>query len=264
MNPYLKNENEAEELKRTQLPIDLQELSWIFEDSSIENRSYLDMKTGEIIQIFDDIMDSDEKELLDDKVEEGFGERYITIPNAESHEGYKDMEDFIGTVKEVKLKEKLYDAIARKGAFRRFKDVLNYYPEERERWFKFKNEKIMERVNEWLENEGIEIIPQTSIEIREISICEISKSKEVEESWKGFGARGCLKCDSEDGFKERYFIISRCPDSEEEEHWLDETMKKKYGVKQHGITAGIFNDSRGLINSAVCGKCGSHDIFFDF
>jgi hypothetical protein len=35
-------------------------------------------------------------------------------------------------------------------------------------------------------------------------------------------------------------------------------------VKGHGITAGIFNDSRGLINSAVCRKCGSHDIFFDF
>jgi hypothetical protein len=62
----------------------------------------------------------------------------------------------------------------------------------------------------------------------------------------------------------RYFVISRCHDSEEEEQWLGETLKKKFIVRQHGITAGIFNDSRGLINSAVCGKCGSHDIFFDF
>lgn len=160
MNPYLKNENEAEELKKIQLPIDLQELSWIFEDSSIEHRSYLDLKTGEIIQIFDDIMDPDEKEELDDKLDEGLGERYITIPNAESHDGYKDMEDFIETIKEVKLKERLYNAITRKSAFRQFKDVLNFYPKERERWFKFKDEKVMERVNEWLEEEGIEIIPQ--------------------------------------------------------------------------------------------------------
>ncbi len=250
--------------EKIQVPADLQKICILFEDSSIEHRSYLDLKTGEIIQIFDDIMDRDEKELLDDKVEEGFGERYITIPNAESYDGYRDMEDFIETVKEVKLKEKLYDAIARKGAFRRFKDVLNSYPKERERWFKFKDEKVMERVNEWLDEEGIEIIPQKPIEIREISLRKVNESKEIEESWKGFGARGCLKCDNEEGFKERYFIISRCPDSEEEEHWLDDTMKKKYGVKQHGITAGIFNDSRGLINSAVCGKCGSHDIFFDF
>ncbi len=264
MNPFLKNENEAEELKKTQLPIDLQELSWIFEDSSIEHRSYLDLKTGEIVQIFDDIMDPDEKEELDDKVDEGLGERYITIPNAESYDGYQDMKDFIDTVKEMKLKEKLYNAITRKGAFRRFKDLLTFYPKERERWFKFKDDRIKERVNEWLEEEGIEIIPQKPIEIREISLREISESTEIEESWKGFRARGCLKCDNEDGFKERYFVISRCPDSKEEEDWLDATMETKYGVKGHGITAGAFNDSRGLINSAVCRKCGSHDIFFDF
>lgn len=245
--------------EKIQLPIDLQELCFIFEDSSSEHRSYLDLETGEIIRIFDDITDSDEKEELDDKVEEGFGERYITIPNAESYDGYQDMEDFIETEKEVKLKEKLYNAIARKGAFRRFKDVLNSYPKERERWFKFKDEKVMERVNEWLEEEGVEIIPQKSIEIREITLREISELKEIEVAWKDFGARGCLDCENEDEFKERYFVISRCPDSKEEEDWLDETLKKKYG-----IAAGVFNDNRGLITSAVCEKCGSHNIFFDF
>ena len=149
--------------EKIQLPIDLQELYFIFEDSSCEHRSYLDLETGEIIRIFDDIMDSDEKEELDDKVEEGFGERYITIPNAESYEGYQDMEDFIETVKGVKLKEKLYNAIANKGAFRRFKDVVTSYPKDSERWFKFKYEKVIERVNEWLEYEGIEIIPKKPI-----------------------------------------------------------------------------------------------------
>jgi len=152
--------------EKIQLPIDLQELCIIFEDSSCEHRSYLDLNTGEIIRIFDDIMDADEKEELDDRVDEGLGERYITIPYADSHEGYKDMEDFIETVKDVKLKEKLYNSIVGKGAFRRFKDVLNSYPNERERWFKFKDEKVMERVNEWLNEEGIEIIPQKTFEIR--------------------------------------------------------------------------------------------------
>jgi hypothetical protein len=249
--------------EKIQVQADLKEICILFEDSSIEHRGYLDVKTGEIIQIFDDIMDPDEKEFLEDKVNEG-GERYITIPYSRSHEGYQDMEDFIETVNSGKLKEKLYKAITRKGAFRQFKDVLNSYPKERERWFKFKDEMVMERVNEWLEDKGIEIIPQKPIEIREISPREISESKEIEESWKCFGARGCLKCDSEEGFKVRYFVISRCPDSEEEEHWLDDTLNKEFGVKGHGIIAGIFNDSRGLINSAVCRKCGSHDVFFDF
>ncbi|GFO96244.1 hypothetical protein ig2599ANME_0433 [groundwater metagenome] len=247
--------------KKIQLPIDLQELCAAFEDSSDDHRYYLDLETGGITL---DFLDAAEREELDEMVDEASKERHRYLPIAESQVGYEDMKEYIETVKGANLKEKLSIAISGSGAFRRFKDVLNSYPKEKERWFKFKDEKVMERVNEWLEEEGIEIIPQKPIEIREISLREISESKEMEESWKGFGARGCLKCDSEDGFKERYFVISRCPDSKEEEDWLDETLKKKYGVKGHGITAGIFNDSRGLINSAVCRKCGSHDIFFDF
>lgn len=196
--------------KKIQLPIDLQELCAAFEDSSDNNRYYLDLKTGGITL---DYLDAAEREEIDEMVDDASKERYRYLPLAEFHVG---------------------------------------------------DEKIMERVNEWLEEEGIEIIPPKPIEIREISCREISESKEMEESWKGFGSRGCLKCGNEDDFKERYFVISRCPDSKEEEYWLDETMKKKYGVKGHGIAAGVFNDSRGLIISAVCRKCGSHDIFFDF
>jgi hypothetical protein len=247
--------------EKIQLPIDLQELCAAFEDSSDDHRYYLDLETGGIIL---DFLEAAEREELDEMVDEASKECYRYLPIAESQVGYEDMIEYIETIKGANLKEKLSIAISGSGAFRRFKDVLNSYPKERERWFKFKDEKVMERVNEWLDEEGIEIIPQKPIEIREISLREISEAKEMEESWKGFRARGCLKCDSEDGFKERYFVISRCPDSKEEEDWLDETLKKKYGVKQHGITAGVFNDSRGLINSAVCRKCGSHDIFFDF
>jgi hypothetical protein len=169
MNPDLRSESESEEYKKIQVHADLKEICILFEDSSCEHRGYLDLKTGEIIQIFDDIMDPDEIEYLDNKVDEGYGKRYITIPNAESYEGYQDMENFIETVNSVKLKEKLYNAITRKGAIKQFKDVLNSSPKERERWFKFKDEMVMGRVNEWLEKEGIEIIPQKLIEIREIS-----------------------------------------------------------------------------------------------
>ena len=43
-----------------------------------------------------------------------------------------------------------------RGAFRHFKDVLLDYPDERERWFKFKNARVRERILEWLESEGVE------------------------------------------------------------------------------------------------------------
>jgi len=46
-------------------------------------------------------------------------------------------------------------AIRGKGAFRRFKDVLEGYPEEMERWFSFKDDRLRERALEWLDDIGI-------------------------------------------------------------------------------------------------------------
>lgn len=51
-------------------------------------------------------------------------------------------------------------AINGKGAFRRFKDVLLRYPEERERWFRFKDERMQERALEWLDCIGISPIEE--------------------------------------------------------------------------------------------------------
>ncbi len=56
------------------------------------------------------------------------------------------------------LKEKLWIALNGKGAFRRFKDVLLNYPEKREKWFSFKDERLKKRVMEWLEENEIELI----------------------------------------------------------------------------------------------------------
>ncbi|MEF8874966.1 MAG: UPF0158 family protein [Candidatus Thermoplasmatota archaeon] len=61
------------------------------------------------------------------------------------------MQDFIQTVEDEDLREKLWIAIDGKGAFRRFKDVLRLYPDVRERWFEFKDERVERRVVEWLE-----------------------------------------------------------------------------------------------------------------
>ena len=177
--------------------VNLEELCAAFEDSSIDHRYYLDLISGEIFYITDD---SEEIEELDEIEIGGLGKCYASIPDIAPHEGYKDMEDFIETVKDVNLKEKLCIAINGKGAFRRFKDVLLPYQKERERWFTFKNAKTLEKVNEWLEEEGIEIIEAKPIEIREISTKELSESKEIVHEWMGFGPVGCLKCGSHDIF----------------------------------------------------------------
>jgi hypothetical protein len=170
------------------LKVDLSELAFVMENASWEISHYLDRETGEILMVSDDIrreLESlyeeiggletegsfDLTEMLQqsnlpewqkqaileaDQVEEGYGTRYIAIPKADSQEGYGDMESFILTVRNQRLQDELWRAIHGRGAFRRFKDVLADHPQERERWFTFKDEQMHQRVLDWLASEEIE------------------------------------------------------------------------------------------------------------
>jgi hypothetical protein len=142
-----------EEKNKKALNINLDELCEAMENNSYENEYFLDLETGEILFV-SEYMDEEESEKLKERIEEDF-ERYERIPKAESHEGYQDMVDFIATVDNEHLVELLEVAINGKGAFRRFKGVLLNYPEERERWFQFKDERMEERALEWLD--GIDV-----------------------------------------------------------------------------------------------------------
>ena len=128
------------------------------EDSSYEHEYYLDLETGEIL-FLSEYMDDEETEKLKDRIDDE-SDRYERIPKAESHEGYEDMQDFIATVKDEHLAELLEVAINGKGAFRRFKDVLLNYPEERERWFQFKDDRMQERALEWLDDIDVSLIEE--------------------------------------------------------------------------------------------------------
>ena len=145
------------EKKRT-LKIGLDELCSAMEDSSYEDEYYLDLETGEILLI-SDYVDDEEIGKMKDQIDEDT-DRYERIPKAESHEGYGDMVNFIGTVKDERLVELLEVAINGKGAFRRFKDVLLNYPEERERWFQFRDDRVHEKALEWLGDIDVSLIEE--------------------------------------------------------------------------------------------------------
>lgn len=132
------------------LRIDLDELCEAIDNSSYDHEYYLDLETCEILFV-SEYMDDEETEKLKDQIEEEF-DRYEPIPKAESHEGYRDMQAFIAIVEDQHLAESLEMAINGKGSFRWFKDVLLNYPEERERWLQFRDERMEERAVEWLDS----------------------------------------------------------------------------------------------------------------
>jgi hypothetical protein len=136
--------------------IDWNEIEGAFEFASYELPHYLDTVTGEVILLTEDGVEDYEQVL--EQVEADAEGRYLEIPVKDSSEGYRDMEHFIETVRDLRLRDLLEVAINGRGAFRRFKDVLLSYPEERERWFAFERERLVERIREWLQAEEIEPI----------------------------------------------------------------------------------------------------------
>ena len=144
--------------KKKTLKIGLDELYDAMENSSYEVEYYLDLETGEILFVSEG-MDDVETVKMKNQIEEELG-RYELIPKAESYEGYRDMQAFIATVEDDHLSELLEVAINGKGAFRRFKDVLLNYPEERERWFQFKDDRMEERALEWLDDIDVTLVEE--------------------------------------------------------------------------------------------------------
>jgi hypothetical protein len=94
-------------------------------------------------------------------VEAGYGIRYVAVPPVDSHEPYEDMADFIVTVTNRRIQERLAEAIAGQHPFRRFKDALLNYPQERERWFAFSAERQRQRALDWLEFIGVQLVGES-------------------------------------------------------------------------------------------------------
>jgi Mn-dependent DtxR family transcriptional regulator len=173
-----------------QLKIDWMELEAAFEMSSWEMHHYLDLETGDVLVVTDEATryveeppDGELSEWMQEmvkvarQVESGYGTRYIGIPEADSHEGYRDMEHFISTVRDDRLRDQLWRAIQGRGAFRYFKDVLSEFPAERERWFAFKDRRLHDRISWWLESEDIE--PTNPIEPPEVPEPEEEEADEA-------------------------------------------------------------------------------------
>lgn|SRR5574341_1577180 len=139
------------------LPIDLAELAFALEDNSPGHALYLDLETGELILVTEDVED-DELPLPREELEES--DRFLFVLPRPSHEGWRDMDDFVVTVGAGAFRDRLADAIRGRGAFGRFKRVLEERPDERERWFAFQQDRLDARALQWLADQGIDAIPR--------------------------------------------------------------------------------------------------------
>jgi len=151
------------------LAVNIAEIAELMDTTFDETECYLDLQTGKTELIPAELlgMDDEEDELssLPDwekdslavvkEIEAETG-RYVPIPEPDSREAYDDMVRFADTVTDPELRKSLDIALDGRGAFRRFRNVLDNHDSEQQRWFAFKERAMSERAREWLAEIGIE------------------------------------------------------------------------------------------------------------
>jgi hypothetical protein len=138
----------------TAIRIDWEELGFALTWRMDEGRHFLDRETGEVIAWTADDPEQSEED-LDARLAQG---RLIAIEPLPSSVTYPWMEEFVETVAAAGLRRRLEDALAGRGPFRRFKDVLGGDPAERARWFAFHDERVRGAAREWLQENGVEVV----------------------------------------------------------------------------------------------------------
>lgn len=134
----------------TLVPIDLSILSYILEGGHSDSQGYrLNVHTGQILsedpEGYDGVAEPPDWE--DREVWLEFGELW-------PRRGWQDMADFIETIEDPDLAERLAYAIRGKGAFRRFNDIV-YSTEYGSRWGLFRDERETGRARHWLSEQGL-------------------------------------------------------------------------------------------------------------
>ena len=184
-----KNVEQAPRLALKLLTIDFDKIQKAMEDVVRDSFDYfLDLNTGEVIALSEDVLDEvelrlyegdfdeigdsveyiefceeptlplwmeDEVELILDVILDRNG-RYVRIPERCSSEAHKVMSEFLENVEDPAIKKVLGHALSGKGAFRRFKDAIISYPKERKRWHGFNARLMKKAITEWLRSLEVE------------------------------------------------------------------------------------------------------------
>ena len=114
-------------------------------------KCYIHKKTGECKSIPDELrLDISDTDLWDEdikKIEANLSD-YIEIGGMSSHDSFRVMEGFAGSVDDSRFQDKLINALNRSKPFRNFKWEIDNSAEYRDKWFDFKAEKGAEHVKQ--------------------------------------------------------------------------------------------------------------------
>ena len=139
------------------VPVNWDDLEMALTTNPAEWTCYLDARSGEVQMVRLDGLGEDEDGPSEEEIDAALGAGHlIRVEPLGSRVEYGWMAAFVATVDDARLRDRLEVALDGRGAFRRFKNVLLYFPAERERWFAFRGERLRAAAREWLAEQGIE------------------------------------------------------------------------------------------------------------
>lgn len=135
------------------MKVDIKKIIDAIEMTADFTTEFYDVQNGEIVTIFDNTSYEEQQELCDN-IENNL-DRYYRLPSQYEIHEYSIMEDFINSLSDTEIKNKLLCAIHGKSAFRRFKDEVLYLG-IREDWFKFQHNAYVEIAKQWCDEHQLE------------------------------------------------------------------------------------------------------------
>ena len=115
---------------------------------------HYNLKTGKIIYVpnFNNMLYAEEEDWREelDELDENWLD-YFTFDPMTSRESFLVMADFIDTVDDRNLQERLVNALNRRKPFRNFKWEIDNSGEYRQKWFEYKEKRYIEAVKKQIE-----------------------------------------------------------------------------------------------------------------
>lgn len=143
------------ESERPRLPVDLLDLADLLESSQSDwDSGFIDLTNGDVLPRF-----FFEDGYVDDPIDlEEEPDRWLRVDREVfSREAWEDMADFADSVQDPMLRVRLQDALEGRGAFSRFRRVINENEKYDDLWMAFLQERQMGRAVRWLADAGYDV-----------------------------------------------------------------------------------------------------------
>ncbi len=142
-----------EALMAGRLPVSTRALLNAVQDPNPQVVCFVDSHNGEVLKLSPG---SNMAELARFKTMSGSDpDRFLKVPRPTGAETYADLDAFCATVRDRKLADRLATAVRGGGTLRDFLDALTPVPGEKERWYRFRESRTMERLQNWLRQNGL-------------------------------------------------------------------------------------------------------------